>query len=233
MTSYKKGVAAVKTLRGVGTILIMGLLLLGGIATEAKALIFDLNGILGHSGLIPSASWGTITINSSVSTPGGVDVAIDLNSAPSQTFKVLSLYLNTTAQYGGYNTVPSRVGVHQNFNAIDAGSYHAGHFDLKLPDGGILGWEPLTTTITWNMGPISPATFDMTDTSGIVYAAVHIGNCDTNATCDQNGGSVWTGAGSSQGSHHPPASLSAPEPFVLLWLAFLGLGIWKLVRQVA
>jgi hypothetical protein len=187
-------------------------LTMGG--SQAAVISHDLNTIInGGSSLSSTASFGTITISDNATDANKLDFSINLVGTGE---KALSVYLNyNDATFSNSSAFVFTGGVTTRAiseNSQQADGYTAGKFDIQTPATGNGGFEPLNFTVALSGTDLNPSMFDFTDTSGKLFAAVHIGNCGA-STCTPGAtgeASIWVGAG---------PSTSVPEPGSLMLLA--------------
>jgi hypothetical protein len=196
---------------------------LAGGRADAATIVYDLTCIIGGSLTCGQPSYGTVTFADNASNTSKVDVAIDLTGSQE---KVQSFYFNyndtkfsnsTTFAFTGDVTTYSISENHQ-----QADGYSSGKFDIQTPAHGNIGTEPISFTIGLASVDLNPADFAFRDTSGKLYNAVHIGNCDF-GICSDRVTSVWVGA---------PDPVAAPEPGSLGLLAAMLLGLTTLARRL-
>jgi hypothetical protein len=202
-------------------------------AVYADPLVLNLNCILSSSGCAPSATWGTITLTDN---NGDVDLDVDLVDTPAGTTrqKMLGVWLNYNDSLfdasDDFETL-STDGVDENENKKKAGPYNAGKFDLVLPDSGNGGFEPFTVTMHLEGFNLDSAHFAFSDTSGLLWAAVHIGNCGSGAgpclpgaPAGTNASSIWVGAtGPTETTPEDDTALPEPASLFLLGTGFVAL----------
>jgi hypothetical protein len=196
-----------------------------GAPARAAVITYQLNTIIGgqiNSGYGDQVTTGigTVTYADDSTNANEVDVTIALTSG----FKALEITMNADAKALG-GTLTTGPGITASSNDVSAGGYK-GSFDIAVPDNGNLGnSDTVTFTLALDGGStnIDPSDFNLLDTLGLVYNAVHVTNCSTNAACDANGGSIWVGNG--------PVVASVPEPASIAVLGAGLLGISMLRRR--
>jgi hypothetical protein len=205
---------------------LIGLLLL--LPVPASAVIWDFDIQLGGT-LESITSWGTIEL-----TDNGDSVDIEFNltnpSDPTDVLKIGLFVLNYDDAKFSNSTDFSVLGfdVLVDENDVQADGYTDGFFDLQIPDVGTLNdFEPFTIYQLSALGfNLSPDDFAFLDTSGELFAALHIQGIDAGPFANGGDGSLWVGA---TGGGPPPI----PEPSTLLLLGggLLGLALYGRKRM--
>jgi len=182
-------------------VVIVGLMLMPG---RADAISYDLNTVIDWetgnvtntpvSSVFPGyTTFGTISF-----TDNGTNVDISVNLVGNGIHKVQSIYFNFNdsmfSNSDNFDTTSSD-GILVGENTLQADGYSAGFFDLciPLPPPGNLGFEPYSTSITLTGVNLDPSYFASTDSSGVYFAAVHIGNLGSNPG-EPGDDSIWVGA---------------------------------------
>jgi len=195
--------------------------------TSGEALSFSLNCIVtGNNTCTPSVSYGTISFTDN---GNGVDVLVDLVGTGQRIQTVLFNYDDAKFANNAFSIAPS-VNVAENGNTLPP--FNGGGFDLQIPSQANMNTpDPYLGTLTLASLNLDPADFNFLDSSGTLFAAVHIGTCGPNepASClpGQTGNnSIKVGA---LGDPLTPV----PEPAtLLLWgTTVVGLGFLKRRRH--
>jgi hypothetical protein len=208
---------------------------------RGEALTFDLNCIIGNSSCSPSASYGTVTLTGNTSGANtAVDFKVDLvgpgDGTPDSGQKVLMLYLNfNDALFSNADafqlTSGKTVGVGENdrrLQPFQTGS--SGGFDLEITaTGNINEFEPYLDTLFILGKDLLPGDLAFKDSTGVLFAGLHIGNCDNLTgspnSCDPGvtgGDSIKVGA-----PGDPLAPVPEPATLLLFGATAAGLGLLK------
>jgi PEP-CTERM motif-containing protein len=157
---------------------------------RGEALTFDLNCIIGNSSCSSSASYGTLTLTANTSGANtAVDIKVDLvgpgDGTPGSGQKVLNLFLNFNDSLFSNTDVfqltsTKTVGVGENDRRLppfQTGS--SGGFDLEITaTGNINEFEPYLDTLFIAGRDLLPGDLAFKDSTGVLFAGLHIGNCD-------------------------------------------------------
>lgn len=211
-----------------GLVFLMALALALGSAAESAALSFSLNCIIAVSGCSPSATYGTVTLTDN---GNNVDLTVSLVGGAQ---KILAVYLNyndaTFSNSSAFLLANKTVGVNENNNALPP--YNDGKFDLQIPPtGNVNEFGTYSDTFSLASFNLNPADFDFKDSSGLLFAAVHIGNCSAapGSTSDCDPG--LTGEGSIKvGALNDLAPTPEPTTLLLWGSTMAGMG-WVARRR--
>jgi hypothetical protein len=197
---------------------------------------YTLNTILGNPLTPTSFNYGTVTVSDNTTNTNAVDFTISLFGTGSKIqefdFNTIGALANATftAVSGTYGTLT----VLNDPNQIQADGYTGGKFDVSTPSNGSFGnvVDPLTFTLTAkdtsnHTIDLNASNFDVKDTAGVLYNAVHIGNCAAGTQGCPTGQSIWVGSG--------PGTTTVPEPMslALLGSGFAAVGMLKRQRKLA
>lgn len=215
-------------MRKLGLAFLMMTALALGSATESAALSLSLNCIIAVSGCSPSATYGTVTLTDN---GNNVDLTVSLVGGAQ---KILAVYLNyndaTFSDSSAFLLASKTVGVSENNNALPP--YNDGKFDLQIPPtGNVNEFGTYSDTFSLASFNLNPADFDFKDSSGLLFAAVHIGNCSAapGSTSDCDPG--LTGEGSIKvGALNDLAPIPEPTTLLLWGSTMAGMG-WVARRR--
>lgn len=187
--------------------------LLGAIVgshADAAAITDDLTCIVGGSLSCGQPSYGTVTFADDSGNPNKVDVTIDLTGSNEKVQEFLFNYDDAKFSNSTGFVLTGDVTTYSiSENHQKADGYSAGKFDVQTPKHGNIGTEPIHFTIALASTNLNPSDFNFLDTSGKLYDAVHIGNCNV-GICGHSEDSIWVGA---------PETDPVPEPASLYLLA--------------
>jgi hypothetical protein len=207
----------------------------GGVgAAQASTFTYSLNTILGGTLTPTSFNYGTVTVTDNTSNTNAVNFTIDLFGTGS---KIQEFDFNTVgnlnnATFTAFSTLYGNLTVDHDPNAVQADGYSTGKFDVSTPENGSFGnvSDPLSFTLTavknGSTVDLNASDFNVTDTSGILYNAVHIGNCVAGTLGCATGQSIWVGSG-------PGVTVPEPLSLALLGSGVFGIGMVKRRRRVA
>jgi hypothetical protein len=203
---------------------------------SSEALVFDLACIVGNNSCSPSASYGTVTLTPNTSGANTrVDLRVDLTGTGE---KVLTLYLNFDESLLSNTdlfqlTSGKAVGVGVNDRRFPPfHTANTGGFDLEITDtGNINEFDPYLDTLFITGKDLFPENFVFKESSGVLFAGVHIGACGPNepATClpgETGTNSIKVGA-----INDPLAPVPEPTTLLLWGSTAAGLGLLKRWRR--
>jgi hypothetical protein len=203
---------------------------------SGEALTFDLACIVGNNSCPPSASYGSVALTSNTSGANTrVDLAVDLVGSGQ---KVLKLYLNFDESLFSNTdlfqlTSGKTVGVGVNDRRFPP--FHTGNtggFDLEITDtGNINEFDPYLDTLFITGKDLLPENFAFKESSGVLFAGVHIGNCGPNAPGTCLPGETGTNSIKVGAANDPLAPVPEPTTLLLWGSTAAGLGLLKRWRR--
>ncbi len=192
---------------------------------DAASITYELTCIVGGSLTCGQPSYGAVTFADDPGDARKVDVSINLTGSAE---RVQEFFFNyNDAKYA--NSTPFVLTGDVTAYATDenrqkADGYSAGKFDIQAPKHGNIGPEPIAFTIALASTDLNPSDFSFLDTSGKLYDAVHIGNCNF-GICDRHQDSIWVGAPQAVASASDPAPAPEPAGVGLLGAGLLGMAV--------
>jgi hypothetical protein len=195
---------------------------------SGEALSFSLNCIItGNNTCTPSVSYGTISFTDN---GNGVDVQVDLVGTGQRIQTVLFNYDDAQFSNDAFSIAPS-VGVAENGKTLPP--FNGGGFDLQIPSKANMNTpDPYLGTLTLASVNLDPSDFNFKDSSGILFAAVHIGTCGPNAPASCLPGQIGEDS-IKVGALDPLAPVPEPATLLLWGTTVAGLGFLKRRRHRA
>ena len=196
---------------------------------HSAAISFDLNCIVtGNNTCTSSLTYGTISFTDNAGDTNAVDVTVDLVGTGQRIQNVVFNYNDATFENNAFSISPETVGVAENGKTMPP--LNGLFFDLQVPANANMNTaDPYVGTLTLAGFNLNPEDFNFKDSTGTLFAAVHIGTCGPNdGTClpGQTGeNSIKVGA--------PGDGLTpVPEPTTLLLLgSAAGIGLVQRWRR--
>lgn len=194
---------------------------------SGEALSFSLNCIMtGSNTCTPSVSYGTISFTDN---GNGVDVQVDLVGTGQRIQTVLFNYDDTKFANDAFSIAPS-VNVAENGNTLPP--FNGGGFDLQVPSQANMNTpDPYLGTLTLVSVNLDPADFNFKDSSGTLFAAVHIGTCGPNEPASCLPGQTGTNSIKVGALGDPLTPVPEPATLLLWGSTAAGLGLVKRWRH--
>jgi hypothetical protein len=198
------------------TVLILMLFML--IPGSALATSFTMDLLLPD--LIPTLVYGTLTIEDDATKPNLVKVTIELVDPNYKIQEFMLNYDDSLFPVSGYtfSWVSGNTTLLDEQNHQKADGYNAGSFDIQTPATGNLDTSAFTDYLQYSnesgsLYDLNASMFIKTDTSGMLYGAVHVGNINA------AGDSIWVG------SSHDPTGVDQPAVPESTTLLLIGTGL--------
>jgi hypothetical protein len=202
---------------------------------HSAAISFNLNCIVtGNDTCTSSVTYGTISFTDNAGDSNAVDVRVDLVGTGQRIQNAFFNYNDAIFQNNAFSISPESVGVSENGSTLSP--LNSLGFDLQIPNPpppNMNTPDPYVGTLTLAGFNLNPEHFNFKDSTGTLFAAVHIGTCGPNgpASClpgETGNNSIKVGA---LGDPLTPV----PEPAtLLLWgTTVVGLGFLKRRRHRA
>ena len=194
---------------------------------SGEALSFSLNCIMtGSNTCTPSVSYGTISFTDN---DDGVDIQVDLVGTGQRIQTVLFNYDDAKFANDPFSIAPS-VSVVENGNTLPP--FNGGGFDLQIPSQANMNTpDPYLGTLALASVNLDPGDFNFKDSSGTLFAAVHIGTCGPNEPAACLPGQTGTNSIKVGALGDPLTPVPEPTTLLLWGTTVVGLGLLKRRRH--